>query len=407
MTDYDVVIVGGSIAGCTAATFFGRRGAKVALIESHSDPTKYKTACTHFIQASATPTIERLGLAERIESAGGIRNGLQIWSRYGWIRPQPDSSYPFPHYGYSIRREKLDPMIRALASETPGVELMLGTTARDVVTTAGRPVGVRVERADGSSDEIRARLVVGADGRNSRVAALAGVPGRVKPNNRFVYFAYYRDLPLVTGNTMQMWLLDPQVRYAFPNDDGVTLLAAFSTKDTLGSFKRDMEGEFERLWAGLPLAPEVSKGERISKLIGKLDMPNVHRPAARPGIAFIGDAALAADPLWGVGCGWAFQSAEWLVEETGDAITGAGDLDAALERYRKRHRRSLLGHFLVTSDFSTGRRLNPLERLIFSAATRDERLALRTHAFGSRSIGPEKFLSPATVARAVRVNATA
>ena len=33
----------------------------------------------------------------------------------------------------------------------------------------------------------------------------------------------------------------------------------------------------------------------------------------------MGDAALTADPLFGVGCGWAFQSAEWLVEETGSA----------------------------------------------------------------------------------------
>ena len=44
-------------------------------------------------------------------------------------------------------------------------------------------------------------------------------------------------------------------------------------------------------------------------MLGKLDLPNVIRPAARPGVAFVGDAALASDPLWGVGCGWAFQSA--------------------------------------------------------------------------------------------------
>ncbi len=33
---FDVAIVGASIAGCTAATFFARRGARVALIERHS-----------------------------------------------------------------------------------------------------------------------------------------------------------------------------------------------------------------------------------------------------------------------------------------------------------------------------------------------------------------------------------
>jgi flavin-dependent dehydrogenase len=37
-TDYDVAVVGASIAGCTAAILFARRGARVALIESHGDP---------------------------------------------------------------------------------------------------------------------------------------------------------------------------------------------------------------------------------------------------------------------------------------------------------------------------------------------------------------------------------
>jgi 2-polyprenyl-6-methoxyphenol hydroxylase-like FAD-dependent oxidoreductase len=56
---YDVAMVGASIAGCAAATLFARRGARVALIERRSDPDAYKTLCTHFIQPSAVPTMER------------------------------------------------------------------------------------------------------------------------------------------------------------------------------------------------------------------------------------------------------------------------------------------------------------------------------------------------------------
>jgi flavin-dependent dehydrogenase len=67
--DYDVVVVGASIAGCTAATLLGRAGLRVAVVEQRPDPAAYKTVCTHLIQPSATPTIERLGLAQRIESA--------------------------------------------------------------------------------------------------------------------------------------------------------------------------------------------------------------------------------------------------------------------------------------------------------------------------------------------------
>src|SRR4051812_40327672 len=96
---YDVVIVGASIAGCTAATLFGRHGLRVALIERHANPTVFKRVCTHFIQSSATPTIQRLGLDKTIEAAGGLRNRIDAWTRWGWIR-QPCVDTGRPVYGY-------------------------------------------------------------------------------------------------------------------------------------------------------------------------------------------------------------------------------------------------------------------------------------------------------------------
>jgi menaquinone-9 beta-reductase len=84
--EFDVAIVGASIAGCTAATFLARQGARVALVESHSDPLAFKRVCTHAIQASAGPTLERLGLLDAVTEAG-TRSEFRAWSRYGWIAP--------------------------------------------------------------------------------------------------------------------------------------------------------------------------------------------------------------------------------------------------------------------------------------------------------------------------------
>ena len=198
--DYDVAVVGASIAGCTVATLLGRAGARVALLERRPDAASYKTMCTHFIQPSATPAIERLGLAERIEAAGGIRNGADVWTRYGWIRPELGGDYRHPRYGYDIRRLKLDPMLRELAVETPGVELMLGQGVTGLVRSNGRPAGVRAVDRGRNERDVRARVIVAADGRDSAVARMAGVRARVKPHDRFGYFAYYRDLPLVSGD---------------------------------------------------------------------------------------------------------------------------------------------------------------------------------------------------------------
>jgi hypothetical protein len=113
---------------------------------------------------------------------------------------------------------------------------------------------------------------------------------------------------------------------------------------------------------------------------------------------------MCSDPLWGVGCGFALQSAEWLVDGTGDAMAGRGDLDGALRRYARVHRRKLTGHHVLTSDYATGRRFKPIERLLFSAAARDTRLANHMEAYGTRQIGPARFLAPPMLVRAAAVN---
>src|SRR5207302_6974910 len=84
--DYDVAIVGASTAGCTAARLFALRGARVALIERRPSMDAYKTVCTHYIQSSATPTIEKLGLAPLLDGRGAVHNSIDLWTRdSGWI----------------------------------------------------------------------------------------------------------------------------------------------------------------------------------------------------------------------------------------------------------------------------------------------------------------------------------
>jgi menaquinone-9 beta-reductase len=217
--------------------------------------------------------------------------------------------------------------------------------------------------------------------------------------------AYYRDTPLVTGDSAQMWLLDPDAAYAFPTDSDLVCLAVFPVRDKLASFKPDPEQGMARMFEALPDGPRIDPEKRVSNVLGKIEMPNTVRRPAQPGLALVGDAALSADPLWGVGCGWAFQSAEWLAETVGPSLSGSTqDVDAALDGYRKRHRRGLAAHEKFTSEYSSGRRFNPLEKLIFRAAARDQETARRMVLMGERWVSPQSALSPVTMARAVRVN---
>jgi 2-polyprenyl-6-methoxyphenol hydroxylase-like FAD-dependent oxidoreductase len=411
MDDYDVAVVGASIAGCTAAAFLGRAGAKVALLESHSDPKTFKRMCTHLIQPSASPTIERLGLRESVERAGGQPNDINIWTRYGWIsyaREWADAPLR-DHPAWNIRRETFDPMLRELAADTGGVDLMLGHTVTGLLRKRGagdgRVDGVIARERDGSEHELRVRVVVAADGRDSGVAKLAGQPTQLKPNNRFGYFAHYRDTPLVTGSSAQMWLLDPDMAYAFPTDGGFTLLACMPHKDRMPEFKADPEQAMGRLFERLPDGPRLDPAKRESKVMGKLDMPNVVRDPARSGLAFVGDAAIGADPVWGVGCGWALQSAEWFADAVSPALGGGeAEIDGALRAYARRHRKGLAAHEKLCSAYSSGKKFNPAEKLLYRAAARDRELAGRLAEMGGRWITPQQMMTPATIGRILRVN---
>src|SRR6266571_1921738 len=97
-SNYDVVVVGASLAGCTAATLLAKQGLSVALLE------------------------------RALQAKGAIRNPVEAWSRFGWM-PWLEGEAA----GYNLRRQVLDPMLRELASSTPGVTLLLGHSVTQVI----------------------------------------------------------------------------------------------------------------------------------------------------------------------------------------------------------------------------------------------------------------------------------
>ena len=399
--DYDAVIVGASLAGSTAALLLGRAGARVALVEQRPDPAAFKRMCSHFIQASGVPTLERLGLLETLTAAGAVRSPTRIWTRWGWIAPPPNERVGT---SLNLRRERLDPILRDAAAQTPGVELLLGRRAERLLATDGRIEGVLVRNREGVETQLRGRLVIGADGRGSRIAELAGVKTKTTPHERFAYGAYFEGPGPVGAPAASVWMLDPHWAAAFPTDSGLTFYAAMPTKARLPEFREDPAAALVRFVADLPDAPPIREARRVGAVTGKLEMPNTMRVPTVPGLALVGDAALATDPLWGVGCGWALQSGEWLAEAVAPALVGSEPLDAALARYRKRWTRALRSHARVIHDYAGGRRLNAGERFVFSAAAHDDRIATQMEAFGTRTISPGQVLAR-TVPRAVVVHA--
>lgn len=395
---HDVVIAGASVAGCAAAILFARAGLTVALVERNPDPAAYKRLCTHYIQASALPVLERLGIDRDIEALGGVRNRLDLHTRWGWIR-EGEAAPGHPRHGYNLSRSRLDPLLRARAAATPGVELLAGHAATGLGRAGGRVAWLTVRDGQGRERVLRGCLHVGADGRASPLARLAGIEARQTPNARFFYYAAYRGLD-PNGGRSRMWMGEAGISYTFPNEDGLTVAATTLPKALLPAFKADPEAALARTLAALPDGPNLAAAELVGPVMGFVDMPNQRRPASVPGLALVGDAALSVDPVWGTGCAFALQSAEWLVAATAETILTRGPVDRGLRAYARRHRQALAGHAWHIASYASGRRWWLPERLMLEAAALDPHHAGRLFAYASRSIGLTAFMAPTALARA-------
>ena len=400
-TKHDVIIVGASIAGSAAAIFYAKEGYSVLLLEKARDSTHYKKICTHFIQPSAVPVIRRLGIEDKLLKAGALKNSIDVWSPHGWIRPtiinRDDSHYC--NYGYNVTREVFDPIIHNTVNEYKSVEVKYSNTVKGLVFDGDQVIGVEGLDADKKAFKYYSDLVVAADGRNSRLPKLAALEEKKYANDRFTYYAYFTGVTLQSGDRSQFWFFGEKSLFAYPLADGVTLLCVFEDKKKHDQWKGNIEEKFLESFKEIPSGPNMERHVRISEYRGMFDLTNELRRAGGHGIAAVGDAALAADPMSGVGCGWALQSAEWLVEETKIGLRSRPMLNVSLKRYAARHYKQLSPHAKFIFSASLSRPHNFIENLIFKAAAKDEKVANSLNDFIARNISVSSFLSVPNVTR--------
>ncbi|WP_266158212.1 NAD(P)/FAD-dependent oxidoreductase [Dyella silvatica] len=392
-----VVVVGASVSGCAAAILFARQGIPVTVIEKRHPSDFHKPICTHYIQPCSLTAWRELDLYEPLLEAGAVKNTIGIWTKWGWI---PKAELGEVH-ALNMRRVTLDPLLRSKMINTPGVTYLEGTRCSALQRDAsGAVTGVTVESATSGSFELPCTLLVGADGRESTVAELAGVPTEETPNQRFSCFTFFRNIPNESRTTSRMWMLEPYIAYQFPNDDGTTLIALMPTKDRVADFKADRAKCFREIVKSLPDAPDIDHAEQIADYLINTKNSMLLRRKLPHGLALVGDAFMTTDPLHGFGISWGIISASELVHRAAPGLLAGLRPDREIAAYHRERYAEVKGHFKIMADMALAKPMPAMQQMLFSAATRDPQTSAIVQRFLAGTSGTGELLSLRTLMRA-------
>jgi flavin-dependent dehydrogenase len=186
----DVAVVGGGPAGAITALLLARDGRHVVLLERA--PRWRWRACGVFASPAGVAALRDLGLpAKAIEGVARPLAAMEVISRGGTrLRLDYGGSGALPDSAVGFDRSALDPMLLELAGSA-GADVRLSAPV-DRVDLASAHARVVVGGAE--PGEVVARVVVGADGLRSRVAAAARVTRRAPLGPRAALTFHVRDV---------------------------------------------------------------------------------------------------------------------------------------------------------------------------------------------------------------------
>ncbi len=328
---FDAIVVGGGPAGAIAAIVLSRAGTRVLVLDRARFPRE--KLCGDTLNPGALAILTRLGLesvaARGLPIAGMIvtgEHGVRVAGRYG---PGVE--------GRALTRLELDAaLLSAAAAAGARVEEGVLVRAPVVDESGGRRVvrGVALTDVRGRTVRVTASIVIGTDGRHSRLARALSLQSSARWPRRWAVGAYFQDVTGV-GNCGEMHVR--RGRYigvaAVPN--GLTN-ACVVTADRVA-----LRDPASLLLNAVRTDRELADRFAGARMIGT---PAVLGPLAvecpvpgAPGLLLAGDAAGFIDPMTGDGMRFAMRGAELAAEHALLALEHGGDayLSLAVARARE------------------------------------------------------------------------
>ena len=323
---FDVIVVGARCAGSPLAMLLARKGHSVLVVDRARFPSD--TLSTHFMTPDAVERLRAWGLLETVLATGCPQLHGQLRSMQGMVIP----ANPAEPLTICPRRTVLDKILVDAAREA-GAEVREGTIVESVIMENGAAVGIRGRVGDEPFEE-RAKVVVGADGRESFIARQVGAASYNEVEGTTSgYYGYYKNFPAATT---EIYMGGGRAMFVFPTNDEESCIGVEFFAARFPEFKSDIEGNMRKALETVPnLGERFAGATRNGKLMGLTPHKSFYRKPYGPGWALVGDAGYFRDPLLGQGINDAFRDADELALALDDTLTGAGQWDEALGAYEK------------------------------------------------------------------------
>jgi 2-polyprenyl-6-methoxyphenol hydroxylase-like FAD-dependent oxidoreductase len=333
---WDVVCVGGGLGGAALARSLALAGLRVLVLERE---TRFRDRVRgEYLECWGVTEARALGLEAALREAGAHPSNLL----HTWIagmkvmeRAFDDPKDPLPA-PYCLSHPAFQEAVLAAAAQA-GADVRRGATVTEV--TPGNPPSLSFRSATGASERASARLIVAADGRDSKLRAALGYTEVRDPDRLCLAGVLFEGYTGPADASSIFWNLPlAEEALLFPRTNGTlraymgyrsdTGVRRFSGKERLPDFVAACEA------AGMP-KDWLARARPAGPLAGFEGADSSVAHPYRHNVVLIGDAAATSDPVWGCGMSLTLRD----VRTLRDALLASSDWDAACHSYADEHDR--------------------------------------------------------------------